>query len=232
MIRQLASIMKVSYGTMQKILRDELGYSRICARWVPRLLTNEMKGERVRVCTLWRDALAADPTWFDNVVTMDEAWMYCYDPAMKYATTEWRPKGSEPPVKQRATKSMSKALAITFFDKWGVIFMHWVPRGQTVNQHYMIKVFRQLTSVHIPRKRPEFKKGKWKVHMDNARPHLARLVLAWLAKNHIEVVPHPLYSPDLARNDFFLYPAVKKVRKGMRFESVTQLKTKCIVNCD
>ena len=62
--------------------------------------------------------------------------------------------------------------------------------------------------------------------MDNVRPHVAKLVLAWLAKNKITVVPHPPYSPDLAPNDFFLYPAVKKVLKGIRFPTIGALKKK------
>ncbi len=42
-----------------------------------------------------------------------------------------------------------------------------------------------------------------KVHMDNARPHVARIVLEWLRKQGIEVVPHTVYSPNLTPNDFF-----------------------------
>ncbi len=56
--------------------------------------------------------------------------------------------------------------------------------------------------------------GRFKVHMDNARPHVARIILEWLHKQGIEVVPHTAYIPDLAPNDFFLYTMVNKVIKG------------------
>ncbi len=165
-----------------------------------------MKDERVCVCKIWCDKLAENETWFDDVITFDEAWMYYHELAMKQARSCWLKKGSKPPLKQRATKSAQKCMAITFFDHKGVIFMHWVPQGQIVNKEYMIKVFKELKCVHIPKKSPEMMNGRFKVQMNNARPHVARIVLEWLRKEGIEVVPHPAYSPDLAPNNFFLYP--------------------------
>ncbi len=202
------------------MLIKELGFSCVCARWVPRLLMRETKDERVRVCKIWCDKLAEEEIWFDNVITF-EAWMHCQKPAMKQATSCWLKKGSEPPLKQKATKSGQKCMAITFFDHKGVIFTHWVPQGQEVNKEYMIKV---LKRVYIQNKRPEMMNGRFKVHMDNVRPHVAKIVLEWLHKHGIEVVRHPAYSPDLAPNDFFLYPMVKKVIKGQRYSSIEQLK--------
>ncbi len=68
----------------------------------------------------------------------------------------------------------------------------------------MIKVFKQLKRVHIPKKRPEMMNGRFKVHMDNSRPRVAMIVQEWLRKQGTELVPHPTNSPDLAPNNFFL----------------------------
>ncbi len=100
-----------------------------------RLLTKEMKDERVRVCKIWSDKLVEDEAWFDYVITLDEVWMYCYKLAMKQATNCWLKKGSEQPLKQRVTKSAQKCMAITFFNHKGVIFTHWVPQGRTVDKN-------------------------------------------------------------------------------------------------
>ena len=40
----------------------------------------------------------------------------------------------------------------------------------------------------------------------------------FLAKNNIAVLEQPPYSPDLAPCAFFLYPKLKKVIKGTRFQ--------------
>jgi hypothetical protein len=37
------------------------------------------------------------------------------------------------------------------------------------------------------------------------------------------VVPYPLYSPDLAPRDFFLFPRLKSTLKGKRFEDVAEI---------
>ncbi len=92
-IRQCAEILDVSYGSAQTMLTKELSFSRVCARRVPRLLTQEMKDECVLVGKIWRDKLAEDEIWFDNVITLYEAWMYCHKLAMKQATSCWLKKG-------------------------------------------------------------------------------------------------------------------------------------------
>ncbi|UYV63581.1 hypothetical protein LAZ67_2004878 [Cordylochernes scorpioides] len=39
---------------------------------------------------------------------------------------------------------------------------------------------------------------------------------------------HPPYSPDLAPNDFFLFPRMKSVLKGHRFDTVNAIKEKLL----
>ena len=45
----------------------------------------------------------------------------------------------------------------------------------------------------------------------------------FLAKNKIAVIPHPLYSPDLAPCDFFLFSKMKLKLKGRRFDTITEI---------
>ncbi|GFW04876.1 FLJ37770-like protein [Trichonephila clavipes] len=45
-------------------------------------------------------------------------------------------------------------------------------------------------------------------------------------QTQIPVLEHPLYSPDLAPCDFYLFPKVKSALKGARFESVKTVKEK------
>ena len=43
-------------------------------------------------------------------------------------------------------------------------------------------------------------------------------IWGFLAKNNIAVLEQPPYSPDLALCDFFLFPKLKEVIKGTRFQ--------------
>ena len=48
-IRYVADSLKMSYGTIRHIITEVLGYHKVCARWVPRMLTHE--NEQVRLTT-------------------------------------------------------------------------------------------------------------------------------------------------------------------------------------
>ncbi|EFN68500.1 Histone-lysine N-methyltransferase SETMAR, partial [Camponotus floridanus] len=113
-----------------------------------------------------------------------------------------------------------------FFDIRGVVYIHWVPEGQTVNQHYYIEILSTLRE-RVRRRRPElWKNNSWMLHQDNAPSHSALSVKSFFAKHKITVLDHPPYSPDLAPCDYFLFPKVKSELKGTRFQSVETVKAK------
>ncbi|UYV74804.1 hypothetical protein LAZ67_12001060 [Cordylochernes scorpioides] len=73
-------------------------------------------------------------------------------------------------------------------------------------------------------KRPErWQNNDWILHVGNARPHTAHVVLQFLAKHSTIQIPHPPYSPDLAPNDIFLYPKLKINLKGRKFDNVDMI---------
>ena len=67
------------------------------------------------------------------------------------------------------------------------------------------------------KKWPQLHRTGWRLHHDNARPHVANHVMQFLAKFNITCVPHPPYNPDLAPCDF-LFPSLKAKLRGIRFE--------------
>jgi hypothetical protein len=65
---------------------------------------------------------------------------------------------------------------------------------------------------------------------DNAPSHSWFLVRDFLAKHATTVLPQPLYSPDLAPADFFLFPKLKSTLKGRHFESIEAIKTNSLAH--
>ena len=107
-----------------------------------------------------------------------------------------------------------------FFDSTGMIYMHWVPTGQTVNKEYYVEVLREFRK-RIRRKRPAlFKSGQWHFHQDNAPVNNSILVTDNLTKMDIKTIPHPPYNPDLAPCDFWLFPKLR----GCRYETIEEMK--------
>ena len=108
-----------------------------------------------------------------------------------------------------------------FFDSTGMIYMHWVPTGQTVNKEYYVEVLREFRK-RLRRKRPAlFKSGVWHFHQDNAPVYNSIFVTDYLTKIGIKTVPQPPSSPDLAHCDFWLFP---KLRGCRRYETIEEMK--------
>ena len=73
------------------------------------------------------------------------------------------------------------------------------------------------------RKRRYKWQGEWFLHHDNAPSHTSLVVQQFLAEKSIPVITQPLYSPDLAPSDFYLFPALKMGLKGTRFATMEDI---------
>jgi histone-lysine N-methyltransferase SETMAR len=65
--------------------------------------------------------------------------------------------------------------------------------------------------------------GKLWLHVDNARPPLAKVSTDYISRNGMKRAPHPPYSPDLVPSDFFLFGYMKRKLIGYRAESESEL---------
>lgn len=61
----------------------------------------------------------------------------------------------------------------------------------------------------VKRKRPEIA-DRWKLHLDNASPHTAFVVITYLARIGVATFPQTSYRTDLTPADFFLFPKPEK----------------------
>ena len=123
-------------------------------------------------------------------------------------------------MKARQSKSTYKLLMIPFFDSTGLIYIQWVPTGQTVNKENYVEFLREFRK-RFHRKRPAlFKPGQWHFHQDNAPVNNSILVTDYLTKMGIKTVPQPPYSLDLAPCDFWLFPKLR----CSRYETIKEMK--------
>ena len=166
------------------------------------------------------ELINSDPAVLDALVTCDESWIYSYETETKRQSSQWKHTGSPRPEKARHSKSMHKLLMILFFDSTGMIYMHWVPTGQTINKEYYVEVLRDFRK-RFCRKRPAlFKSAQWHFYRDNAPVHNSILVTDYLTKMGIKTVLHSPYRPDLAPCDFWLFPKLKEKLRGCHYETI------------
>ena len=79
----------ISYGSVQSIIKNELLFRKISARWVPRLLSDQQTTARVQISeTLLARYEEEGETFIHRIVTCDETWVYHYTPETKRARKE------------------------------------------------------------------------------------------------------------------------------------------------
>ena len=219
-IETISAQFDVSVGTVHTIICEELNMQKICVKFVPRVLREDQKERRCHDSKEMVELINSDPALLDTLVTFDESWIYCYDPETKRQSSQWKHAGSPRAKKARQSKSTHKLLMILFFDSTGMIYMHWVPTGQTVNKENYVEVLREFRK-RFRRKRPAlFKLVQWHFYQDNAPVHNSILVTDYLTKMGIKTVPQPPYSPDLAPCDFWLFPKLRVCR----YETIEEMK--------
>ena len=141
----------------------------------------------------------------------DESWINYNDPETK----------RQFPVEEGQTEQIHpQTFDDPFFDNSAMIYIHWVPTGQTVNEEYYFEVLWEFRQ-RFRRKRPAlFKSAQWHFHQDNAPVHNSILFTDYLTKMAIKTVPQTTYSPDLAPCDIRLFPKLR----GCRYVTIEEMK--------
>jgi len=85
---------------------ESLGYRKVCARWIPQLLTEDHKGQRKATTSelLQRYQHEGDD-FLLRIVTGDESWFHHFEHEMKWQSMEWHHLHS--PLKKKAKTAIS-----------------------------------------------------------------------------------------------------------------------------
>ena len=98
----------------------------------------------VQVCHDVLEQLETEPNLLKRVVTGDESRIFEYDPLTKRQSVEWKSALSPRPKKARVFKSKTKVMLIAFFDVLGIVYVEFLPQGETINQHVYKNILRRL----------------------------------------------------------------------------------------
>ena len=89
-MQEIEELSGIHSSSVLKILREQLGLSKICACWVPHLLTGEQKQSRVRLASQVTEKYdKCDPRRLEEIVTCDETWIYHFQPDSKAKNKVW-----------------------------------------------------------------------------------------------------------------------------------------------
>ena len=109
------------------------------------------------------------------------------------------------------SKSKEKCMVVCVFGS----HKDWVPAGHRANQYYYTEILERMWK-RVMRVHPNIMKN-WICH-HNGLAHSTLCVEPFLISKCITVMLQPLYSPDLAHCESFLFQKVKSAVKGHHFE--------------
>ena len=147
-----------SKGYLQHIINTRLEFRKVLAKWVPKLLSDEQKKKRVNDAQLILDEYGAK--WddlLDNLLTVDETWVFYEPPQTRNSASEWQLPGQPPPEVERTKLTFKKTMATVFWNKDGIVHIDYLKSGKSINKEYYVNLL-EVVNAKIPaRKRPKVK---------------------------------------------------------------------------
>jgi histone-lysine N-methyltransferase SETMAR len=223
-VRDIAEELGMGSATAHSILVNDLQLTKLCARWIPRLLTATQMEARVIVAKANLKRADKDPNFLERLLTVDETWIHHFDPESREQSKQWLTRGCNPPLKAKVVPSLGKVMATVFWDASGIVHIDYLERGVTINAEYYSNLLQNDVRSALRRKRPGKLSSTPLLLHDNARPHTAKRTLEVVENLGWEILLHPPYSPDLAPSDFHLFPSLKKDLRGVHFETLQEMK--------
>ncbi len=223
-IHQLMYQSGFSYGSVQRILKKDLGMSQIAAKFVPKMLTDIEKNLREMVSRDWLQRVEQEPGVMDRIITGDESWVWCFEPESKRDSTQWIQRGVDlRPKKFHKSRSTKKVMIAAFFDHEGIVHLDYLD-GQKVTSEVYIGILMRLRDSIRQKRRLKWTNHDWILLDDNTSVHTSDDTTEFRRQVKMSRGSHPPYSPDLAPCDFFLFPLLKSKLRGQHFADLNTLK--------
>jgi len=157
----------------------------------------------------------------ERLVTMDETWLYHYEPETKQQSKGWPHSGSPRPApKNSEYKNPLENSRLDFLgSRWHP--PHWISFRGPKYQRGVLLISAGAIEGHFEGKTPRGGKVTKEVLFlhDSAPAHRALANQKKLAYLGFQCLDHSPYSPDLALLDYHLFPGLKKQLKGHHFSS-------------
>lgn len=220
------SFPEMSRSALYTIVGGTLQYRKLCARWVPKMLSDHHKTQRMGAALTFLQRYHDEGEDFlSKIVTGDETWVLYETEETKEQSKQWMHSSSpSKPKKFKRTFSNRKCMATVFWDRKGVLLVEFMERGTTITAASYGVTLQNLRRAIQNKRRGMLSSGFVLLH-DNARPHTANATKNLLQRFGWEVFDHPPYSPDLAPSDFHLFPRMKKSLGGHHFATDNELQT-------
>ncbi|GFU00651.1 mariner Mos1 transposase [Trichonephila clavipes] len=216
--------MKKSAAAAHRILSNTYGEAaiseRTCREWFQRFKNGDFEvedqhgGGREKVFEDEELELLASQRrkgFLHRIVTGDEKWVRYDNPKRRKS---WGYPGHASTSMAKPNIHGSKVMLSILWDQIGIVYYELLKPTETITgDRYRTQLMR--LSRALKEKRPQYNERHDKVILqhDNARHHVAKVVKTYLETLKWEVLPHPLYFPDLALSNLS-FVSINDTRHG------------------
>ena len=172
---EISESLSINSSAVFMILKQRLGLRKICARWVPHLLSQAEKDRRVNITSeLLQIYDGCDDKRLCEIVTGDETWISLFEPEGKENNKVWIGENGAKPQIARRSRSVKRVLYALFFDARGIVATIPVPEHKTVTGiYYAEQVLPVVVNLYMAT-RPRTGMRSLKLLHDNAPAHSAQ----------------------------------------------------------
>ena len=150
-----------------------------------------------------------------KLVTSDEKLIHYKNPKRR---KHWVDPGQSTTSTQKRNVFGKKILIYIWWDKWDVLYYELLkPRETVIGKYYSL----QLN--HLAEKIQEIRPYTGRGHRpmilqdNNAKPHRSFVVCQTIIELRWEVLPHPVYYPDIAPWDYHLFHSLENSLAEQQF---------------
>ena len=153
---------------------------------------------------------------FHCIVTSDAIWVYYDEPLSQQEAKVLKKPDEETSTRFRRTRLTEKVMMVIFWEKYDILLSEYLPGGIAISGSYYASIIERLRCAIVEKCRGKVSDGVLLLH-DNAPVHKCNIVLATIRKAGFVELNHPVYSPDIAPSDYYLFSNLKKFFSWQEF---------------
>jgi len=218
--RAIAGKTGISQRTVCRILSSQLQMRRLSSYWVPQVLTENQRMQRVQSAVGIRDKLVnMGDDRYRLYVVEDETWVNFDVEDGSSSAVQWVKQGMPRPRAVSHKLTPRKCLVMLAFSACKRFNVKALPYGETINGDVYQKFVREAGEKWQKLRRNPVHLYDVVWQHDNARPHAKKEVVAYFQRRKVELLHQAPYSPDLNLCDRWLFAHLKKTLRQQQFQS-------------
>jgi histone-lysine N-methyltransferase SETMAR len=113
--------------------------------------------------------------------------------------------------------SSKKTMVSAYFSRCGFVSVESLLMGQSYNSDFFTETVLPSVEGVLAESRPKLRRTTAHLHFGNATPHTSKMCIEKIEELGFILMPQPVYPPDFAPCDSFLFGYLKHHLEGKQF---------------